>query len=347
MKCPKCHYLSFDPEPRCKNCGFDLEGQDAPAATPRTPAAHDFSYEHNDRFVYEPDAPDLILREFSDERTIQLRDEPALAPSASTGRLEPEEPEEAEEPAPPAAPEPVARFRAPHTTTEMPLFVKGIADREPIVASSALLDEEPIVPESRPPLSVRRPAVAPRGLTRGRERKPGPIDQDLLEDLRRVEREEAAQTLADARAIAQAAGYGDRTLATSRLIAAVVDAALLGVIAAFVLWGTLRVSEVTLGAVGLGAWVPLTTFVLAVAAGYLVLFLASGGQTIGMMLAGIRVVADGPRGRVEDLTLAQAISRAGLVLVSVLPLGLGWLPAIFGNGLALHDRLSHTRVVRA
>jgi uncharacterized RDD family membrane protein YckC len=109
----------------------------------------------------------------------------------------------------------------------------------------------------------------------------------------------------------------------------------------------LRVSEVTLGAVGLGAWVPLTTFVLAVAAGYLVLFLASGGQTIGMMLAGIRVVADGPRGRVEDLTLAQAISRAGLVLVSVLPLGLGWLPALFGNGLALHDRLSHTRVVRA
>ena len=25
MKCPKCHYLSFDPEPRCRNCGYDLE----------------------------------------------------------------------------------------------------------------------------------------------------------------------------------------------------------------------------------------------------------------------------------------------------------------------------------
>jgi len=24
MRCPKCHYLSFDPEPRCKNCGYGL-----------------------------------------------------------------------------------------------------------------------------------------------------------------------------------------------------------------------------------------------------------------------------------------------------------------------------------
>ena len=29
MKCPKCHYLSFEPEPRCRNCGYDLSlGQD-------------------------------------------------------------------------------------------------------------------------------------------------------------------------------------------------------------------------------------------------------------------------------------------------------------------------------
>ena len=25
MRCPKCHYLSFEPEPRCKNCGYDLD----------------------------------------------------------------------------------------------------------------------------------------------------------------------------------------------------------------------------------------------------------------------------------------------------------------------------------
>lgn len=34
MKCPKCHYLSFDPEPRCRNCGFSLslEAPDLPIA---------------------------------------------------------------------------------------------------------------------------------------------------------------------------------------------------------------------------------------------------------------------------------------------------------------------------
>ena len=29
MRCPKCHYLSFEPEPRCRNCGFHLETHDA------------------------------------------------------------------------------------------------------------------------------------------------------------------------------------------------------------------------------------------------------------------------------------------------------------------------------
>ena len=32
MRCPKCHYLSFDPEPRCKNCGYDLEVADSELA---------------------------------------------------------------------------------------------------------------------------------------------------------------------------------------------------------------------------------------------------------------------------------------------------------------------------
>ncbi len=29
MKCPKCHYLSFDPEPRCRNCGYSLALEDS------------------------------------------------------------------------------------------------------------------------------------------------------------------------------------------------------------------------------------------------------------------------------------------------------------------------------
>ena len=32
MRCPKCHYLSFEPEPRCKNCGYDLAVPEADLA---------------------------------------------------------------------------------------------------------------------------------------------------------------------------------------------------------------------------------------------------------------------------------------------------------------------------
>ena len=28
MRCPKCHYLSFDPEPRCRNCGYGFAPDD-------------------------------------------------------------------------------------------------------------------------------------------------------------------------------------------------------------------------------------------------------------------------------------------------------------------------------
>jgi uncharacterized RDD family membrane protein YckC len=62
------------------------------------------------------------------------------------------------------------------------------------------------------------------------------------------------------------------------------------------------------------------------------------------MLMGIRVVDDSSS---EQLTLGQATSRALLAPVSLVVLGLGWIPAFFGRGLTLHDRLARTRVVRA
>jgi len=65
------------------------------------------------------------------------------------------------------------------------------------------------------------------------------------------------------------------------------------------------------------------------------------------MLMGLRVVADTVDSIDNPLTMAQAALRAVLAPLSVLALGLGWLPALFGRGLALHDRLAHTRVIRA
>jgi len=37
----------------------------------------------------------------------------------------------------------------------------------------------------------------------------------------------------------------------------------------------------------------------------------------------------------------------GLTVPSVLALGVGFVPALVGDERALHDRLAHTRVVRA
>ena len=48
------------------------------------------------------------------------------------------------------------------------------------------------------------------------------------------------------------------------------------------------------------------------------------------------------------MPFGQAVLRAVAYLVSALPVGLGFLPALVGvEKRALHDRLAHTRVVKA
>jgi uncharacterized RDD family membrane protein YckC len=64
------------------------------------------------------------------------------------------------------------------------------------------------------------------------------------------------------------------------------------------------------------------------------------------MAMDIRVVGDEAPGD-GAVTPQQAAVRAVLTVPSVLLLGLGFLPAFAGHGVAIHDRLSHTRVVEA
>jgi uncharacterized RDD family membrane protein YckC len=83
-----------------------------------------------------------------------------------------------------------------------------------------------------------------------------------------------------------------------------------------------------------------------IAGGYFTLFTAAGGQTIGKMAAGIRVVPmDEDSARVP---LGQSVLRAVAYAISVLPIGLGLVPALTGaDRRTFHDRLADTRVVRA
>jgi uncharacterized RDD family membrane protein YckC len=398
MRCPKCHYLSFDPEPRCKNCGYDLEVAEpdlvlhgAPRASARATAAAqtqgtggiDLKLRETpsatavaERFTVVPDAedvsvddvPEIQLREpeVPNDLVLELVDEgetddavakPAPTPTASTMIARTVEPLSAPVPAPAPAPAPrrapalvpppaaqPAKPRAPHTTTEMPLFVKRMSDHDRELPDEELLIRQfPSVPPSRPPLGVRRAAPeAPRAAATPPEPRLGPLDHDLLEDLRRVERDEAAQARADARAITDTLSQMEpEAEPVQRLAAAAIDTAILGGIAAFVFWATLRLLDVTLTDLGMASLVPLLAFLVLMDIGYLLMFTAAGGQTVGKMMMGLRVITDdGP----SYVTVRQAAWRA---VLTVAGLGLGWLPALSAKGAALHDRLAHTRVVRA
>ena len=414
MRCPKCHYLSFDPEPRCKNCGYDLEVADAELAFK---AAEDYSDPVADLELRRtepnelspvtlelrreapaadrPRAPRAVTRPRKSAAVIPVDDDdvwparstPAPAPVAAPPapareamfRIEPvrenfdeAEPETAVEPepepesAPAQEPDPPVAARvmpaqperpsmpavvavpsvSAHPTTELPLFVR----------------DSPAPP--RAPLAVRRTvADPPRVRTIDTGARPatmdlrvGPLDRDLLDDLRRVEREEAAYANVQARVRGNRdadAGPGDGleddpedVPATQRLAAAALDGVLLGSIGTVALWATMRVTGAGITAFGTDAIVAFLIFLGAVSVAYLLMFTAAGGQTVGKMLMGLRVVGD-TVGSIDDhLTMPQAALRAVLAPLSVLALGLGWLPALFGRGLALHDRLAHTRVVR-
>ncbi len=85
-------------------------------------------------------------------------------------------------------------------------------------------------------------------------------------------------------------------------------------------------------------------FLLAVVAGYFVFFWLRGAETLGMKSWRIMIVRrDG-----GAVTPRQALLRAGAALLSWLPFGAGFLWSLVDrDGLAWHDRLSGTKLVRS
>jgi uncharacterized RDD family membrane protein YckC len=173
--------------------------------------------------------------------------------------------------------------------------------------------------------------------------KLGPLDRDLLDGLQRIERLEQGE----ASAASQRARLENAPGAMKRAGAALFDTALFAGIAAGLLWVTLRWCDLSWSDIRVIPLVPFSLFVLLLATGYLVLFTAVSGQTIGKMLSGIRVVdasEDGTGG--DPVTVRQAVYRGVVTVPSVLLLGAGFAPALFGDERAFHDRLAQTRVVR-
>jgi uncharacterized RDD family membrane protein YckC len=87
---------------------------------------------------------------------------------------------------------------------------------------------------------------------------------------------------------------------------------------------------------------PLVAFLFVENCAYLVVFTA-GGQTLGKMAMGIKVVSAQSQ---SSLDLAHALLRELLWFILAIPAGLGFLSVFFSDShRGLHDRFAGTRVV--
>jgi uncharacterized RDD family membrane protein YckC len=207
---------------------------------------------------------------------------------------------------------------------DLPLFsgAVGIAD-EPLITSAS---------RPRAPLGVRR---ATPEVPRARLQSPRSADDFFGAP--------PAALRGDADAHGSYSTIGTAAAPVRRMLAALVDAALLVGLDAAVLYFTLRLCNLTAADILELPAFPLLAFFLLLNGGYLTAFTAVGGQSIGKMAFGIKVVSD------EDLPVpfGRATLRTLAYAASALPLGAGFLPGVLGSDrLALHDRLAHTRVVR-
>jgi uncharacterized RDD family membrane protein YckC len=128
----------------------------------------------------------------------------------------------------------------------------------------------------------------------------------------------------------------------ARLVAAVIDLAILGGIDVLVVYLTMNILHLTREELSLLPKVPLVAFLLAQNLGYLVAFTA-GGQTIGKMACGIKVVSEHTAGAPD---LGSAVRRALVWTALAIPAGIGFLSTLGAGHRGLHDRLANTRVVR-
>jgi uncharacterized RDD family membrane protein YckC len=315
MKCPTCGYIGFETSDRCRNCGYDF-GHAAPSAP----------------------APELSLHADETEGALKELDIRSVATSPPAERL-------------------VAGGRAGRASASRPADLDKVLQNLDRVLGEApppsdlpLFDDDPDLAALPPlvdggaaprrPLSVRRATPDPARLrpkpVRHQVPTLRPLDLPLPDD---------SEPLGAGPTPAQtpSAGQVDGAPPVRRVLAAVLDLTILGAIDLVVVYFTLRMCGLTTAQISVLPPVPLGAFFLLVNGGYLASFTAAGGQTIGKMAFGLKVVGH------ADLPVSAGLSvvRALGCLASVASLGLGFLPALVAEGgRAIEDRLADTRVVR-
>jgi uncharacterized RDD family membrane protein YckC len=214
----------------------------------------------------------------------------------------------------------------------------------PLFTPSPSFDPRPAPrpPTPRPPLAVRRatPEVVrlPNDVVKERpaETAEAELEMPLQAPVSPAVRATTTWTAREAEA-------GETATLETRAIAAAVDVGLLALLDFVVVYLTLQVSGLTADEVGRLPIVPLAAFLAVQNGAYLIAFTA-GGQTIGKMITGVRVVPAAPQTRLD---LARAFLRTAVWIVLALPAGAGFLTALFdGERRGLHDRMAGTKVVR-
>jgi uncharacterized RDD family membrane protein YckC len=311
MKCPKCGYLGYERVERCRNCGYDFSLTSAVTV------------------------PDLTLR--SGDRELAPLDDLSLVDAAT------------------AAPPDIAMADASPDLDRM-LGDSRVAGRhvsqeprdEPMLLEAA--DDEPLIKHAsapRAPLAVRR---ATPEVPRLRSEQPRAQALELALD-------GESDAPSDVVTPGQRAGrmswptprpeqpedHEENATVIARILAAAIDLLLLAAVDAIVIYFTMQICGLTLEDLGILPKGPLLAFLLVQNGGYLVAFTA-GGQTLGKMAAGIRVVPT----EAASLDLGHAFLRELMWFLLAVPAGLGFVTALFSRDhRGLHDRFAGTRVVRA
>jgi len=128
-----------------------------------------------------------------------------------------------------------------------------------------------------------------------------------------------------------------------RMLAGLMDIAILAAVDAGVVVATLRATGLEWSQVSRLPLAPLGVFLLVLAIGYLAMCNVLAGRTFGKAAFGLAVVETGGR----PVRLAPAVVRALIQVVTVPAAGIGFLPALLGaDRRSLYDRLAGTDVVR-
>lgn len=272
--------------------------------------------------------PDLRLRDNSSVPQplddLELIDAATPAPAPSADRFTD------------AHPDTRAEDTGRNVMAELPLFGPPITDDVPLITKAS---------PPRPPLAVRRSTPEVPRLRTDRaplldwqDSSPAPQTPAARPVAKPPAEPYEGRLRAQSNDSTEPAGIG------SRALAAAIDVALLGLVDAIVIYFTMKICRLTVNELSMLPKAPLLTFLLVQNGGYFVAF-TTMGQTLGKMVAGVRVLADDSDNAPD---LGRSVLRAAVWIVLALPVGLGLLSATLSpDRRGLHDRFAGTRVVRA